>query len=722
MKKWDKNKTNFERNLAVIIGIDRYDSSGIHDLSTAVNDARAIADLLQENYGYKEENIICLFSPRPDNGTLKDLKQPYREATLDELNTLLEETLPHKLKPTEGDRLLFYFAGHGIPQESKDGPAGYLIPQTAELGNLKTYLSMRKLHDALSQLECHHLLVVLDCCFGGMFRWASSRKLISVLETVRREHYDRFIRYPAWQVITSSAHDQEALDLSIDRRKSNESLSHSPFAQALIEGLQNNKADVIPDGVITAHELYLYLRDRVSQLSREQQTPGLYPMRLEYDKGEYIFTRPGFKRDDLTQAPPLNEENNPYRGLKAFEERHSRFFFGRKALAESLSHRLFKSHRPLTVVLGASGSGKSSLVKAGLLPYLREEQKKESQAQSWYILDPMRPGKSPFTELARAVLPIANSNLIAQLAQISFLDKTFADILNLNSEHKQKVTSPNPTQSDSQERLSSHETFDETKLAGCWNNATPEAKLLLVVDYFEQLKRFCHQSQEQKQLSDLYHAIEQTLNPLTKALQHEPQSFTDLMSAWSQNHPNTKLLLVIDQFEELITMNQEERGRVEQSDSQEEDEQKEWQKFLSLLRIALAKYRRQLHIVLTLRSDFEPRFLNSVLKSHWKSARFPVRAMNSDELRDAIEGPALKQALYFEPPELVGKLIDEVGQMPGALPLLSFTLSEVYIKLYERWTKDKSTDRACKTPDKLIRICSIALMPKSTANFPNKLQ
>jgi hypothetical protein len=77
------------------------------------------------------------------------------------------------------------------------------------------------------------------------------------------------------------------------------------------------------------------------------QTPGIYPMRLDCDKGEYIFTRPGFNRDDdLEDAPRLNEENNPYRGLKPFEQRHSRFFFGRKALVEALSHRLAQSRRP----------------------------------------------------------------------------------------------------------------------------------------------------------------------------------------------------------------------------------------------------------------------------------------------------------------------------------------------------------------------------------------
>ncbi|OUL27299.1 hypothetical protein BV378_11785 [Nostoc sp. RF31YmG] len=697
---WEKNRTNFDRNLAVVIGIDRYDSPGIHDLQTAVSDANAIANLLRDNYGYKDEHIVRLFSPKNDEATLKTLNQPYRPATLDELRLLLTQTLPNHLQPTPADRLLFYFAGHGIPRNSKDGPAGYLVPQTAEQGNPDSFLSMRELHDALSQLGCHHLLVILDCCFAGTFRWASSRKLIPILETVHKEHYDRFIRYPAWQVITSAAHDQQALDLSIDQRgRAIKNTKHSPFALALIEGLRDNKADLIQDQVITAHELYLYLDRRVNELSHEMQTPGIYPMRLEYDRGEYIFTRPGFKPDDLTKAPPLNEENNPYRGLKPFEERHSRFFFGRKALVEELSHRLAQSRRPLTVVLGASGSGKSSLVKAGLLPYLREKQKNEQQAQRWYILDPMRPGKSPFTELARAFLPIANTKLIAQLAQVSFLDKTLAEILDPNSEQKQKATRSNPTQSDIWERLSVDEAFDATKLAECWNNAEPEAKLLLVVDYFMQLQGFCHQPQEQEQLSSLYSAIEQILNQLTQALQQEPQSFSQLIATWSQVNPSTKLLLVIDQFEELITMSQSDHKTGEQSDSQEQDEQKEWQRFLSLLRMALAKYRQQLHIVLTLRSDFEPRFLNSALKAHWKSARFPVRAMNSDELRDAIEGPTLKQALYFEPPELVGKLIDEVGQMPGVLPLLSFTLSELYIKLHERWVKDNASDRALRIKD-----------------------
>lgn len=380
---WDHKRANFDRNLAVVIGIDRYQSNSIHDLSTPVSDARALAELLETAYAYKQTEpqteVIRLFDG---------------QATLVGIRTLLTETLPNQLKPTEGDRLIFYFAGHGLPRTNEDGPEGYLVPQDADPANPDSFLPMREICEALSNLTCHHLLVILDCCFAGTFRWAGSRKMIPVLETVRREHYYRFIRYPAWQVITSAAYDQEALDvakLNQDKRgevTGYDDRPHSPFALALLEGLQHNKelqrqnADLIPDGVVTAHELFIYLEQRVSELSKERQTPGLYPLRRDYDKGEFIFTPPNFDPEtQLRPAPELNEENNPYRGLKPFDEKHAEFFFGRQALVKALAKRLCQPDQTLQVVLGVSGSGKSSLVKAGLLPYLRTELLKTYEAE-----------------------------------------------------------------------------------------------------------------------------------------------------------------------------------------------------------------------------------------------------------------------------------------------------------------------------------------------------
>ena len=181
----------FERNLAFIIGINNY-SNGISPLKTAVNDAKKLVEVLRKKHKYQV--WVCLDEV----------------ATLTNLNQLLEKTLPEQV--SENDRLLFYFAGHGVALNGDDGPAGYLIAQDAKGGNTNSYLPMTKLHDALSKLPCRHFLGILDCCFAGAFRWSSTRNLLTAPEVIHKERYDRFITDAAWQIITSSASDQKALD------------------------------------------------------------------------------------------------------------------------------------------------------------------------------------------------------------------------------------------------------------------------------------------------------------------------------------------------------------------------------------------------------------------------------------------------------------------------------------------------------------------------------
>ncbi|MFE6410828.1 hypothetical protein ACFVOR_28320 [Streptomyces sp. NPDC057837] len=76
--------------------------------------------------------------------------------------------------------------------------------------------------------------------------------------------------------------------------------------------------------------------------------------------------------DDLAAVPrdDAGDEESPYRGLMRFEPRDAEVFFGRDRLVESLEE-LVRAHR-CAVVLGPSGSGKSSLLRAGLVPRLRE--------------------------------------------------------------------------------------------------------------------------------------------------------------------------------------------------------------------------------------------------------------------------------------------------------------------------------------------------------------
>lgn len=96
------------------------------------------------------------------------------------------------------------------------------------------------------------------------------------------------------------------------------------------------------------------------------------------------------------------EPRNPYKGLRPFQEADAAEFFGRKSLVERLLKRLDKSR--FLAVIGPSGSGKSSVVKAGLLPMLRRGVILGSQ--DWFIVQ-MTPSAAPFLELEVALLGIA---------------------------------------------------------------------------------------------------------------------------------------------------------------------------------------------------------------------------------------------------------------------------------------------------------------------------
>jgi hypothetical protein len=89
----------------------------------------------------------------------------------------------------------------------------------------------------------------------------------------------------------------------------------------------------------------------------------------------------------------------PFPGLRPFESSDSHLFFGREAQVEQLLERLSR-HRFLAVV-GTSGSGKSSLVKAGLLPDLRRGYL--VGATSRWRTAVMRPGNAPVEALAQAL-------------------------------------------------------------------------------------------------------------------------------------------------------------------------------------------------------------------------------------------------------------------------------------------------------------------------------
>ena len=109
---------------------------------------------------------------------------------------------------------------------------------------------------------------------------------------------------------------------------------------------------------------------------------------------------------DPVLAPELPDEPCPYQGLAAFGERDYEFFFGRDRLTGEMLERL-RQGQQLLFVVGASGSGKSSAVQAGLLPALKSGALPGSETWRTVLLTP---GAQPLANLRRAILLAADDS------------------------------------------------------------------------------------------------------------------------------------------------------------------------------------------------------------------------------------------------------------------------------------------------------------------------
>src|SRR5215813_3194334 len=107
---------------------------------------------------------------------------------------------------------------------------------------------------------------------------------------------------------------------------------------------------------------------------------------------------------ELDDYFPLDKERPPYPGLRPFQEEDAGVYFGRREEITQLKETLLRlrldpqNRERLILLAGASGSGKSSLVRAGLVPRLKRDE------DNWLVLDPFRPGGDPSAELVAAVV------------------------------------------------------------------------------------------------------------------------------------------------------------------------------------------------------------------------------------------------------------------------------------------------------------------------------
>ncbi len=210
----------------------------------------------------------------------------------------------------------------------------------------------------------------------------------------------------------------------------------------------------------------------------DNQLDGVVGMVVAVEKDMTASVAYMIPTDTLVQAWPLLRQQMipscPYRGLYAFREQDAPYFFGREAFIQQLVDAVRR--KPLFAIVGPSGSGKSSVVFAGLVPRLRQE-------GTWLITS-FRPGDRPFHSLAAALMPFLEP-------QRSETDRLIE--INKLAQHLQQGELPlqDVIKTIKQKLISTH--------------------LLLIADQFEELYTLCRETEIRQQfLDELLTAIRAT--------------------------------------------------------------------------------------------------------------------------------------------------------------------------------------------------------------------
>ncbi|MEM9089458.1 MAG: caspase family protein [Cyanobacteria bacterium P01_F01_bin.53] len=356
---------------ALIVGINQYQH--LRPLASPALDAEAIAQRLEQDGEFRIQRIPEFIDPNQGNKPAVPAAQP---VSLRQLEQALERLfLPGSSQAPE--TALFYFSGHGIPDRKGD-EKGYLAASDTHPGVPRSGLSLRWLQWLLSESAVKQQIIWLDCCHSGSL----------------------MVNVGAANPGNGESRDRCFIASSRDFESSWEDLNspYSVMTKALLDGLDPTR---LPGRWMDT----LALVDYVNQaLKGEFQTP------VFTNFGEAIkLTRSWQVEEQRTDAAVVDSGICPYKGLEFFDWKGEdpKYFFGRERLIGQLLDHV-RTHSFLALV-GASGNGKSSVLRAGLLHQLTLG-RRIAGSDEWQILV-MQPDAEPMKNLAAAFVPEEGSQL-----------------------------------------------------------------------------------------------------------------------------------------------------------------------------------------------------------------------------------------------------------------------------------------------------------------------
>jgi TPR repeat protein len=244
--------SEFGSYYALVIGNNDY--ARMPKLDTAVTDAKEIAEVLSQRYGFKVTTLL----------------NANRYQTLSALSEMRE-------KLTANDNLLVYYAGHG--ELDKVNQRGHWLPVDAEPNSTANWISNVDITDILNVMTAKHVLVVADSCYSGTLTRSALGQLEAGMTRDAKINWLKTMTKKRSRTALTSGGVAPVLDAGGG--------NHSVFAKALLDVLKAN------DDVIDGSRLYREVAARVAYAATRfqvEQVPEYAPIKYAgHDFGDFFF-------------------------------------------------------------------------------------------------------------------------------------------------------------------------------------------------------------------------------------------------------------------------------------------------------------------------------------------------------------------------------------------------------------------------------------------------
>jgi WD40 repeat protein len=495
------------KKYVLVIGINQYKSFKL--LPKAASDAEAIA-IFFAAHNYEVTRIPSKLVDK-ERWVIDCDKKLTRKEIIKEIKNFL------RTKADKEDAVI-YFAGHGfrILNDTTDKYQSYLATSDSTKEGVNA-IPFDDLNYLLKQSSLSSLLVLLDCCHAGAI--VNTEFFSSIEDTIYDKYNSCFI---------AACRDFE---------RAREGEEYGIFTEAVLNGLKKRYEG---RSIVTCNDLIGHVVDCLKNSGQEPSHAGRnfsFPIISHFPQG--------------AESTEIDETIDPYQGLEPFKKEQKDFFFGRKNIVNNLWESL--GQKCFVAAIGSSGSGKSSVINAGLIPF--------SEHKNWKVLE------------------------------VNFR-------------------------------------FGTTLLSS-------------LISTFEPLIEGIRQKRRLKELINQQQGLKNIVNELL--------------------HPDNLYLLVVDQFEKVFEAETEDRTQ-----------------FINLLTEVSAKPYSRIAIVIAIRSDFVDRCTPYPLLSNLiQEQHVWILPLNGVDLEQAIIEPA-HRLKYSVETELRVRIIEDVKQEPGFLPLLQFTLLRLW--------------------------------------------